>query len=155
MTATREAIALPLVFLTVALFGGLRITEGVALLPPPALRTRPGGAPGLASSCDAAPLAPERLVHTSRSMLAQSERTGSSCWRRFWPPRRRFNVATPESGAPRVPVQPGFLILLANTIAASSRSRPCAAQSSRDLRIPPSSRSSSSSRRCHTLRRES
>ena len=35
MTAAREAIALPLTFLTVALLGGLRISDRVALLPPP------------------------------------------------------------------------------------------------------------------------
>ena len=35
MTRATEAIYLPLIFLTVALLGGLRVTERVVLVPPP------------------------------------------------------------------------------------------------------------------------
>ena len=35
MTPTREAIVLPLLFLSVALLGGLRLSPGVRLVPPP------------------------------------------------------------------------------------------------------------------------
>ena len=34
LTPVREAIVLPTIFLTVALLGGLRMTDGVSLLPP-------------------------------------------------------------------------------------------------------------------------
>lgn len=118
MTATREAIALPLVFLTVALFGGLRITEGVALLPPPLFALVLAVLLlGLLVRCGA--LAPERLVHTSRSMLANLNGLVVML-AAFLASAQAFNVATPESGAPRVLFNLVFLILLANTIAASS-----------------------------------
>jgi hypothetical protein len=118
MTATREAIALPLVFLTVALFGGLRIADGVALLPPPLFALVLAVLLlGLLVRCGA--LAPERLMHTSRSMLANLNGLVVML-AAFLASAQAFNVATPESGAPRVLFNLVFLILLANTIAASS-----------------------------------
>jgi hypothetical protein len=117
MTATREAIALPLVFLTVTLFGGLRIADGVALLPPPLFALVLSVLLlGLLVRCGA--LAPHRLVHASRSMLANVNGLVVML-AVFLASAQAFNVATPESGAPRVLFNLVYLVLLANTIAAS------------------------------------
>jgi voltage-gated potassium channel Kch len=117
MTAAREAIALPLTFLTVALLGGLRISDRVALLPPPlfalvlsvlllALLVRCGA------------LAPDRLMHPSRSMLANLNGL-VVILAVFLATAQAFNAATPGSGVPRVLFNVAFLLLLANTMAAS------------------------------------
>ena len=117
MTATREAIALPLTFLTVTLLGGLRISDRVALLPPPlfalvlsvlllALLVRCGA------------LAPDRLMHPSRSMLANLNGL-VVVLAVFLATAQAFNAATPDSGVPRVLFNVAFLLLLANTMAAS------------------------------------
>lgn len=117
MTATREAIALPLVFLTVTLFGGLRITGGVALLPPPLFALVLSVLLlGLLVRCGA--LAPNRLVHASRSMLANVNGL-IVMLAAFLASAQAFNVATPESGVPRVLFNLVYLVLLANTVAAS------------------------------------
>ena len=117
MTAVREAIALPLTFLTVALLGGLHISDRVALLPPPlfalvlsvlllALLVRCGA------------LAPDRLMHPSRSMLANLNGL-VVVLAVFLATAQAFNAATPDTGAPRVLFNVAFLLLLANTMAAS------------------------------------
>lgn len=117
MTAAREAIALPITFLTVALLGGLRISDRVALLPPPlfalvlsvlllALLVRCGA------------LAPERLMHPSRSILANLNGL-VVVLAVFLATAQAFNAATPDSGIPRVLFNIAFLLLLANTMAAS------------------------------------
>lgn len=117
MTATREAIALPLVFLTVALLGGLRIADRVALLPPPLFALVLSVLLlGLLVRCGA--LAPDRLIHASRSTLANLNGL-IVLLAAFLASAQAFNVATPESGAPRVLFNLVFLVLLANTIAAS------------------------------------
>ena len=117
MTATREAIALPLVFLTVTLFGGLRIADGVALLPPSLFALVLSVLLlGLLVRCGV--LAPDRLVHASRSMLANVNGL-IVVLAAFLASAQAFNVATPESGAPRVLFNLVYVVLLANTIAAS------------------------------------
>ena len=117
MTATREAIALPLVFLTVTLLGGLRIADGVALLPPSLFALVLSVLLlGLLVRCGA--LAPNRLVHASRSFLANVNGL-VVVLAAFLASAQAFNVATPESGAPRVLFNLVYLVLLANTIAAS------------------------------------
>jgi hypothetical protein len=117
MTAAREAIALPLVFLTVALFGGLRIAGSVALLPPSLFALVLSVLLlGLLVRCGA--LAPERLVNGSRSLLANLNGV-IVMLAAFVASAQAFNIATPESGAPRVLFNLVFLILLGNTIAAA------------------------------------
>lgn len=117
MTAAREAIVLPLVFLTVALFGGLRIADGVALLPPPLFALVLSVLLlGVLVRCGA--LAPNRLVHASRSTLANVNGLLVMLVA-FLASAQAFNAATPESGAPRVLFNLVFLVLLANTLAAS------------------------------------
>lgn len=117
MTATREAITLPLVFLTVTLFGGLRIADGVALLPPPLFALVLSVLLfGLLVRCGA--LAPGRLVHGSRSLVANLNGLVVML-AAFLASAQAFNIATPESGAPRVLFNLVYLVLLANTRAAS------------------------------------
>ena len=115
--ATREAIALPLVFLTVALFGGLRIADGVTLLPPPLFALVLAVLLlGVLVRCGA--LAPDRLIHASRSTLANLNGVVVML-AAFLASAQAFNVATPESGAPQVLFNVFFLVLLANTMAAA------------------------------------
>jgi hypothetical protein len=117
MSPAREAIALPLVFLTVALFGGLRIASGVALLPPPLFALVLSVLLlGVLVRCGA--LAPERLVNGSRPTLANLNGL-IVLLAAFVASAQAFNVATPESGVPRVLFNVFFLVLLANTIAAA------------------------------------
>jgi hypothetical protein len=117
MTVVAEAVYLPLLFLTVALLGGLRIAERVALIPPPlftlvlavlllGVLVRSGGlAPEGLMSASRAPLANLNGLVVIVTMLAASAQA--------------FNAATPESGAPHVLFNLFFLVLLANTFAAS------------------------------------
>lgn len=117
MTAAREAVALPLVFLSVTLFGGLRIADGVVLLPPPLFALVLSVLLlGVLARCGA--LAPDRLIHASRSTLANLNGL-IALVAAFLASAQAFNVATPESGMPRVLFNLFFLVLLGNTIAAA------------------------------------
>ncbi|MBI2189521.1 MAG: hypothetical protein HYU37_20690 [Acidobacteria bacterium] len=117
MTAVREAIALPLLFLTVTLLGGLRIADRAALAPPPLFALVLSVLLlGLLVRCGA--FAPLRLLHRSRPLLANVNGlivVGAL----FLASAQAFNVATPESGLPRALFNLVFLVLLANTIAAA------------------------------------
>ncbi|HEX6972885.1 MAG TPA: hypothetical protein VF147_00705, partial [Vicinamibacterales bacterium] len=68
MTATREAIVLPLLFLTVTLLGGLRIASGVALVVPPVVAIVLGILL-LGVMVRAGLLVPGRLVNGERTAL--------------------------------------------------------------------------------------
>lgn len=118
MTPVHEAIVMPLLFLTVALFGGLRIADRIALVPPPlfslvlALLLF-----GALVKCGA--LAVGRLMSPSRPALANLNGV-VVLLTTFIAAAQAFNVATPESGLPRVLFNVFFLVLLANTLAASA-----------------------------------
>ncbi len=118
MTPALEAIVMPLLFLTVALFGGLRVAERVALLPPPlfslvlALMLF-----GALVKCGV--LSVGRLMSPSRPALANLNGVAVMLTA-FIAAAQAFNVATPESGVPRVLFNVLFLVLLANTLAASA-----------------------------------
>lgn len=118
MSAALEAIYLPLVFLTVALFGGLRIADRIALLPPPlfslvlALLLF-----GALTKCGV--LSVGRLLGPSRTALANVNGL-TVMLSTFLASAQAFNLATPESGVPRVLFNVLFLVLLANTLAASA-----------------------------------
>jgi hypothetical protein len=117
MNSAREAVYLPLLFLTVALFGGVRIAERVTLLPP-ALFTLVLALLlfGVLVKCGA--LAPERLMGPSRSALANMN--GLALFlAAFFASAQAFTLATPDSGLPRVLFSVFFLVLLLNTLAAS------------------------------------
>jgi hypothetical protein len=117
MSAAREAIVLPLVFLTVALLGGLRIAETVAFVPPPpfalVLAMLLFGV--LVTS---GVLAPDRVMDPDRSSLANLNGL-ILLLAVFAAAAQAFNAATPMSGVPRVLFHIFFLVLLLNTLAAS------------------------------------
>jgi hypothetical protein len=117
MSRTREAFVLPLLFLTVALLGGVRVTDRVELLAPPVFAlvlavllvgvlVRSGA------------LATERLLHATRPPMANvSGAVVLAC--AFVAATQAFNVAIPESGLPRLLFSVFLLALLMNTFAAA------------------------------------
>jgi hypothetical protein len=116
--AAQEAVYAPLVFLTVALLGGVRIADRVILLPPP-LFTLVLALLMLAALVKCGALVPARLVHASRSALANLNGFALAL-ATFAASAQAFNMATPDSGLPRVLFYVLFLVLLLNTLAAST-----------------------------------
>jgi hypothetical protein len=117
MSRTHEAFVLPLLFLTVALLGGVRVADRVLLLPPPlfalvlalllvGVLVRSGA------------LAPERIVHRGRSAMANLN-GAIVIATLFAASTQAFNAAIPESGLPRLLFSVFLLVLLMNTYAAS------------------------------------
>ena len=120
--AAREAILLPLLFLTVGLLGGLRIADTVTWLPPP-LFTLVLALLMVGALVRCRTFAPECIMNPSRSTLANlnglvvllTVLVASA---------QAFNLATPDTGLPRTLFVVLFLILLLNTLVASAdRSR--------------------------------
>jgi hypothetical protein len=96
MSAVREAIVLPCIFLTVALLGGLRIEATVRLTPPSIVALMLGMAL-LGTLARARALAPERLVSPLRSALENLSGlvvVGTL----FAASSQVFNLLTPEHG---------------------------------------------------------
>ena len=118
MTAAREAIVLPILFLTVALLGGVRIGERISLVAPPPLALVLAMLL-LGALVAGGVLAPQRLMDPVRSSLANL--TGLVVLLTvFAASAQAFNAATPVSGVPRVLFHILFLVLLLNTVAASA-----------------------------------
>jgi hypothetical protein len=117
MTAAREAIALPVVFLTVLLLGGLQIGDMTKLVPPsPYLLVL--GVLLVRVVVQSGALAPEQLLSSSRSGLANVN--GAVLLATLWIAGSQvLAVLTPGSGVPRLAFSAFFLILLLNTSAAS------------------------------------
>lgn len=117
MTAAREAIALPIAFLTVLLLGGLRIADATALVPPsPYLLVL--GVLLVRVVVQSGALAPEQLMSSSRSGLENLN--GAVLLATLWIAASQvLAVLVPESGVPRLAFSVFFLILLLNTAAAS------------------------------------
>ncbi len=116
MTAAREAIYLPLLFLTVALAGGVRIAGRVVFVPPPlfslvlamlviALLVRSGA------------LAPERLMSGARRPLANVNGF-ALLLALFAGSAQAFNLATPSSGLPLLLFDTFLFVLLVNSLVA-------------------------------------
>jgi hypothetical protein len=117
MSETREAIYLPLLFLTVSLFGGLRIADRVTLLPPP-LFALVLAMLLLGVLVRGRVLVPERLMNESRPALANLN--GLVVFlATFFASAQVFNLTIPESGLPRLLFNVFLLVLLLNTLAAS------------------------------------
>jgi hypothetical protein len=121
MTAPREAVVLPLTFLTVALLGGVRIADGLTFVAPPpfalVLAMLLFGA--LVTS---GVLAPQQLMDASRSSLENLNGL-VVLLAVFAASAQAFNAATPVSGLPRVLFHILFLVLLLNTLAAAAGRR--------------------------------
>ena len=117
MSRSLEVFYLPLLFLTVALLGGVRITDHTLLLPPPLVAlvlafllvgvlVRSGA------------LAPDRLMSVTRPALANL--SGAVVLvTAFVAAAQAFNAAIPEWGLPRPLFSVFLLVLLLNTFAAS------------------------------------
>jgi hypothetical protein len=117
MTAVREAITLPIVFLTVTLIGGLRIGNPTALVPPSPYLLLLGGLL-IRLVVKSGALAPERLLAASRSELANLN--GLVVLITLWVAAAQTLAAvTPESGVPHLAAGAFFLVLLLNTAAAA------------------------------------
>jgi len=117
MRTGREAIVLPILFLTVLLLGGVRIADTTVLVPPSpyflllaVLLVRVVVQSGA--------LAPELLLGSARSALANLN--GVVLLATLWiASAQALAVLIPESGVPRLAFSVFFLILLLNTAAAS------------------------------------
>jgi hypothetical protein len=117
MNAGREAIGLPLLFLTVVLLGGLRIGATAALVPPTVFALVLGVLlVRVLVQCGA--LAPERLVSGSRTALANAN--GIVVLVTLWAAgSQAIALVIPDSGLPRLALNVFFFVLLLNTAAAS------------------------------------
>jgi hypothetical protein len=117
MTAAREAIALPILFLTVLLVGGVRIAGATALIAPtPYVLIL--GVLLVRVLVQSRALAPDRFLSSSRSGLANLN--GVVALAALWvAAAQTLAVLTPDSGVPRLAFSAFFLILLLNTAAAS------------------------------------
>jgi hypothetical protein len=117
MTHIREAFVLPLLFLTVALLGGVRVADRVVLLPPPLFAlVLAVMLTGVLVKSGA--LAPDRLVNARRPGLANANGVVVLV-ALLAAAAQAFNVAIPESGLPRLLFSVFLLVLLINTLAAS------------------------------------
>jgi hypothetical protein len=117
MTAGREAIGLPILFLTVLLVGGVRIADTITMIPPSPYELLLGVLLARVVIQSGA-LAPEQLLASARSTLANLN--GAVLVVTMWAAAAQtLAVLIPESGVPRLAFSVFFLILLLNTAAAS------------------------------------
>jgi len=112
-----EVFYLPLLFLTVALLGGVRVADRLMLLPPP-LFTLVLAFVLVGVLVRSGALAPERLMSPARRPLANMSGL-VVVLTAFAAATQAFNVAIPESGLPRLLFSVFLLVLLLNTLAAS------------------------------------
>jgi len=116
MTPAREAIVLPVLFLTVALAGGLRLGAPL-VLPPPSLVALVLAALLVAALVQSGAFDPRRVMNPSRSALANAN--GAAVLAAlFVASAQIFSLLTPESGLPRIVLSVYLLVLMLNTIAA-------------------------------------
>jgi hypothetical protein len=118
MTAAREAFYLPLLFLTVALLGGVRISDRVILVPP-ALFSLVLALLLLGVLVKSGALAPDRLMNAGRSTVANMNGFVVLITL-FVACAQAFTLATPESGLPHLLFCVFLLTLLLNTLAAGT-----------------------------------
>jgi hypothetical protein len=117
MTAAREAFILPLLLLTVALLGGLRVADRVELVPPSlfslVLAMVLGGALVRSGA-----LLPARLMHATRGALANLNGLVVLA-ALLAATAQALALVTPDWGLPRIAASAFLLVLLLNTHAAS------------------------------------
>ena len=118
MSVAFEAFYLPLIMLTVTLLGGLRVAERVILMPP-SLSALVLAMLLLGILVRSGALAPERLMSAARSPAANLNGLVVLI-ATFLASAQAFNLATPESGLPRLLFSVFLFVLLLNTMAASS-----------------------------------
>jgi hypothetical protein len=118
MTAAVEAIYLPLLFLTVALLGGLRLGEHVVLVPPP-LFALVLALLQLGVLVKGAALDPDRLLSGRRTALANLNGL-VLLLTAFFASAQAFSLVTPDAGLPRLLCGVFLFVLLLNTLAAAT-----------------------------------
>ena len=117
MSRNLEIFYLPLLFLSVVLFGGVRVGAQVMLVPPP-LFTLVLAFLLVCVLVRSGALDPERLMSSSRSTLANIS-GAIVLLTAFAAATQAFNVATPELGLPRLLFSVFLFVLLLNTLAAA------------------------------------
>ncbi len=116
MTATREAIVLPVIFLTVALCAGARIGQSLVFVPP-SLFALILGVLLVRLLIQSGTLRPDHLLSGERGALANIN--GAIVFLTVWlAGAQMFAMLIPENGLPRLVFSVFFLILLLNTAAA-------------------------------------
>lgn len=115
--AAREAFVLPAAFLTVLLLGGVRVAQATALVPP-SVFALVLGLLVVRVAVQSGTLAPERLLGSSRSALANLN-GGIVLFSLWLASAQVLALLIPESGLPRIVFGVFLLILLVNTAAAA------------------------------------
>ncbi len=115
MTATREAIVLPASFLTVALLGGVRLGQGIKLVPPP-LVSLVLAVMLMVCLVRASVVAPQAVVGAERSNLENLSGL-SVLLTLFAASTQVFTLVTPEQGLLHVVFAVCFFIQLTTTLA--------------------------------------
>jgi hypothetical protein len=116
MSTLREAIVLPLLFLTVAFAGGVRLAADTRLVAPP-LASLLLGMLLLGALVRAGVFAPDALVHTNRTPLQNASGT-VVILTLFAASAQVFNLLTPERGLLHAMFSVFFAIQLSTTMAA-------------------------------------
>jgi len=116
MKAATEAVYLPMLFLTVALLGGLRVDERVTFVSPP-LFALVLGMMLFGVLVRGQVLAPERLMSASREPLGNLNGL-VVILSAFFAAAQIFNLVTPETGLPFLLFNVFLFVLLVNTLAA-------------------------------------
>ena len=117
MKASTEAVYLPLLFLTVALLGGLRVHDRLAFEPPP-LFALVLSVMLLGVLVRGRVLVPEHLMSASRTSLENLNGLAVML-SVFFATTQIFNLVTPEAGLPFLLLNVFLFVLLVNTLAAS------------------------------------
>lgn len=117
MSAVREAFVMPLLFLTIALFGGLDPTAP-APWHPPSLFSLVLAVMVLAALVRSGTLAPDRLMHGARSAVANANGF-IVLVSLFAASAQVLNMLTPRSGLPALIVGVVLFVLLLNTLVMS------------------------------------
>jgi hypothetical protein len=118
MTAMREAIVLPAMFLTVALLGGLRVADTVRLVPPPLIALVLAMLL-LATLVRAGALAPDRLMNAQRAPLENASGI-LVLIAVFAASAQVFSLLTPELGLLHAVFSACFFVQLVTTLAGVS-----------------------------------
>jgi hypothetical protein len=116
MSAAREAVLLPMIFLTVTLLGGVQLGPGITLVPP-SVFSLVLGTMVVAALVRSGALAPDRLLHGSRSMLANANGMVVLI-SLFAAASQVLSMLTPRSGLPLFFVDVFLFVLLLNTLVA-------------------------------------
>jgi hypothetical protein len=117
MKPVTEAVYLPVLFLTVVLLGGVRVSERLTFTPPP-LFALVLGVMLFGVLVRGHVLAPERLIGASRSSVANLNGF-IVVITTFFAATQVFNLVIPESGLPFLLFNVFLFVLLVNTMAGS------------------------------------